>query len=76
MSNELDERRAATRFEPEPDANAPSLDEAIRDSMTESNPDAARPTSTSSTPGQVEEESYTDRLLKAKRKAQQNKPPE
>jgi Mg-chelatase subunit ChlD/uncharacterized membrane protein len=75
VSGQMDERRAATRFEPEPDAevSTTSLEEAMRESVG-----STGPSTTSSTPmatsGQPEEETYTDRLLKAKRRAQQNKP--
>lgn len=70
MSGELEERRAATRFEPEPGAQAPSLEDAMREGATEARPDSTRPGSPSSSSPEPEEESYTDRLLKAKRKAQ------
>jgi uncharacterized membrane protein/Mg-chelatase subunit ChlD len=75
VEGQIDERRAAVRFEPTPDTDAANatLEEAMRESAAGPTPDAPRPTSTSS-PEEQEQESYTDRLLKAKKRAQQNKP--
>jgi hypothetical protein len=44
----------------------------MRDSATSSSTEPARPNA-AATP-EAEQESYTDRLLKAKKKAQQNRP--
>jgi uncharacterized membrane protein/Mg-chelatase subunit ChlD len=78
LTGQLEERRAAaTRFEA-PTLNSggsPSLDEAMRESPTESRPTGA-PASGANAPSTTEEESYTDRLLKAKRRAQQNRGPD
>jgi hypothetical protein len=75
VEGQIDERRAATRFEPQPDADVGSstLEEAMRESATGSQPQTPRP-GASATPEQTEQETYTDRLLKAKRRAQGNKP--
>lgn len=75
VSNQLDERRAAARFEPQVDADTSARDpnevlsEAAAAGGSSQPPPVPRPTS--QTP-QAEEESYTERLLKAKRK---NRPP-
>jgi uncharacterized membrane protein len=72
VESEIDQRRAAARFEPEPDAPAssgPLLPEAA------SSDQAARraPQTESLSPEEVEPESYTERLLRAKRKAQEER---
>jgi uncharacterized membrane protein len=82
VSEQIDERRAATRFEPGAGdtgtGGGRSLEEALQDSAGEGT--AGRTSTTTSAPGpastpaDVEAESYTDRLLKAKRRAQQNRP--
>jgi hypothetical protein len=75
IAGEIDERRAATRFEPEmpQDGAAASADpdEVLRDAGaggSAPSPAAQRSTSQLS-PEAQEEESYTSRLLKAKQKA-------
>jgi uncharacterized membrane protein/Mg-chelatase subunit ChlD len=74
VEGQIDERRAATRFEPQPDADigSPTLEDAMRESATGSSAESARPAA--ATAPEAEQESYTDRLLKAKKKAQQNRP--
>lgn len=73
IAGEIDERRAAARFEPTlPEEGAPvvTLDDVLQDvarGMAPGEP-AKRPASQLS-PGEAEEESYTSRLLKAKQKA-------
>jgi uncharacterized membrane protein/Mg-chelatase subunit ChlD len=73
VTGQLDERRAATRFEIPAGEQAAetSLADAMRESVSNTEPTDRRPTTT--TPEAIEEESYTDRLLKAKRRAQQNR---
>jgi hypothetical protein len=68
VTKNLEQRHAATRFEPdlEDATEARELDEVLKDVTTR--PDSSRPAS--STPAdRTEEESYTDRLLKAKKRA-------
>lgn len=74
VEGQIDERRAAVRFEPSPDADVSSatLDEAMRESTSGSSTEPTR--SASPTTPESEQESYTDRLLKAKKRAQHNKP--
>ncbi|MCA9121045.1 MAG: VWA domain-containing protein [Planctomycetaceae bacterium] len=73
IAGEIDERRAATRFEPSmPEDGTPTvtLDEVMQDvggGMTTGQP-PQRP-ATQLSPESIEEESYTSRLLKAKQKA-------
>ena len=75
VAGEIDERRAATRFEPEmPEDGAPAardLDEVLQDAAGGGAPvEQSRPRPTSQlTPDAQEEDSYTSRLLKAKKKA-------
>lgn len=64
----LDQRRAAARFEPVPDAPPP---ESIGDQTATPKtvpPVRHKPTAGQITPDQKEEDSYTNRLLKAKKK--------
>jgi uncharacterized membrane protein len=70
VSGQLEERRAAARFEPRPDADigSPTLEEAMRDAAASAD-NPQRPQSTAAAQPQQEEETYTDRLLKAKRAA-------
>lgn len=74
VEGQIDERRAAVRFEPTPDADVSSstLEEAMRDAATGSTTEPTRPAAP--TAPEAEQESYTDRLLKAKKRAQHNKP--
>ncbi|MFO0820408.1 MAG: VWA domain-containing protein [Pirellulales bacterium] len=73
LSEQLDERRAAVKFEPgqEADAATPvALDDVLRDAEK---PAAPKPASTASiTPTEVEGETYTSRLLKAKQQARRD----
>jgi hypothetical protein len=67
VTESLDQRRAAARFEPAPDAPVESI--SAQTAMPTEAPQARpRPTPTQITPGQKEEEGYTSRLLKAKQK--------
>ena len=69
LPSELDERRKATRFEPEPDAAATSLQEAVDQGgakPTASRPQASRPDMSAQ---QEDDGGYTSRLLKAKKDA-------
>ncbi|MFO0885871.1 MAG: VWA domain-containing protein [Pirellulales bacterium] len=75
ISQQIDERRAATRFDPQanplPD-DGQSAKEILETAATASSPDEPqRPTSSASASAK-EEESYTERLLAAKRKAQKD----
>jgi hypothetical protein len=73
IATNLDERRAATRFEPEPDADA-DLDRVVEE-VSGGQP-TAPPVRTAPAPTapSAEEESYTSRLMKAKQQAFKNKP--
>ncbi|MBW3599801.1 MAG: glutamine amidotransferase, partial [Planctomycetes bacterium] len=70
----LEERRAAARFEPQPDEAAPDLDQVVSDVSggRPAQPQAPRvtPTQAAST---EEEDSYTSRLRKAKQEAWKKK---
>jgi len=74
VSDQIDERRAATRFEPTPDdadsAPTRTLDEVLDDASPSSEKSGAskRP-ATPMSPDATDEESYTSRLLKAKKQA-------
>jgi uncharacterized membrane protein len=74
VSTQLDERRAAARFEPQPDAPGFSeprdIDEVIAEASAGGGAEPPRPQSQpqSQTP-QTEQDTYTERLLAAKRKA-------
>jgi uncharacterized membrane protein/Mg-chelatase subunit ChlD len=73
VADQIDNRRATTRFEPSPDDMdiAPrTLDEVLQDTTpSEGQSGAAKRATTQMTPDAVEEESYTSRLLKAKKQA-------
>jgi hypothetical protein len=72
VGTQIDERRAAARFGPQPDA-APAdepLDAAI---AMPDHRERKRPTDQPTTGPQPEEESYTERLLKAKQKVWKDK---
>jgi hypothetical protein len=79
VSSQLDERRAAARFEPTPDAAGFSeprdIDAVIADASAGAGGEAerARPQSqpTAQTP-QTEQDTYTERLLAAKKKAKRD----
>jgi hypothetical protein len=74
IASQIDERRAATRFEPVmEDVGAPPRDiaEVLADASggSTSAPSAPRPTAAQSQTPQSEEDTYTERLLKAKKQA-------
>lgn len=74
VSGDLERRRAATRFEPQPDApvSAEAIDEALgqSDAPTLAKPKTAGPGMGPA--GAEEEDTYTNRLLKAKKQARKN----
>lgn len=75
VSEQLDERRAAVRFEPqdEPAGGAgPPMDDVLRD--VAQLPPTAPPPATGLSPTSKEAESYTARLLKAKQQARRDAP--
>ncbi len=76
VEGSLDQRRAATRFEPTPEADAAAdlsaLDASVTPTETKK-PPASRP---DMAPGQKEEDDYTTRLLKAKKQARKNDSPD
>ncbi|MFM9069084.1 MAG: VWA domain-containing protein, partial [Planctomycetota bacterium] len=83
LAGELDERRAATRFEPQSSAataagesteSGPLVDDAGRANV--SAPSRPAPTKSATGLGEVsaEKESYTSRLLKAKKEARRDQP--
>ncbi len=72
VATSLDERRAAARFEPQADEQAPDLDRVLEESAgpkTSSAPPRSAPSPTTS----EEEDSYTSRLMKAKQQAWKDK---
>lgn len=74
VAHQIDDRRAATRFEPASDdlnaAPSRSLDEVLGDvSPSVGRPAAGKRPTTEMTPAAADEESYTSRLLKAKKQA-------
>ncbi len=72
VEGKIDERRAAARFEPEVDDN---VDVSVLQNEGDSTqPRAARPERQNLTPDEAEEETYTSRLLKAKRDAIKGRP--
>ncbi len=69
VSTSLDERRAAARFEPQPDEQAVDLDRVVEE-VSGARPDAPPPRAAPTpTPSSEEEDSYTSRLMKAKQQA-------
>jgi hypothetical protein len=68
VSQQLEERRAATRFEPQPDdpVEVADLSEQLDLAKPTKAAEPARPTATLTPQG--DQETYTDRLLKAKKK--------
>ena len=77
ITQQIDQRRAATRFEPTPDAPAPDISSATAGSPANT-PDAAKPP-TPSKPGvgpqdqPKEDDDYTARLLRAKKEARKDR---
>ncbi len=73
ISERLDERRSAARFEPQlEEQDALNLDEVLDDVGSAAPAPPPRPSAPSSAPSE-EEESYTSRLLKAKKDAWKDK---
>ena len=74
VSETLERRRAAARFEPQPDApvDTSALDETTTGATKAKPPVRATPAQTLS-PAEREEESYTSRLLKAKKQVWQDR---
>jgi broad specificity phosphatase PhoE len=77
VSSQLDERRAAARFEPvveESAGPARDADQILSEASAGPSTAAPPPTSAKSTSQgpKTEEETYTERLLAAKKKAKQN----
>lgn len=70
VSEELDERKAATRFEPSPDEE---VDMSVLDQSSQLRAKAVEKKKQESMEAAAEEESYTERLLKAKEQARKNK---
>jgi hypothetical protein len=69
VSEQLEQRRAAARFEPAPDAAAPADLATLESQMQAAPREAPRPSAPQrSTAEAPKEESYTERLLKAKKK--------
>jgi uncharacterized membrane protein len=77
IADEIDVRRAATRFEPEADAleQPGQLDEVLREAGAGDAKPPAGPTRTPIAPEQASDDSYTERLLKAKRRAWKDRTP-
>jgi hypothetical protein len=73
IAGEIDERRAATRFEPtmpEDDVPAVTLDQVLQDAGGGATPtDRPQRSASQLSPEEAEQESYTSRLLKAKQQA-------
>ena len=79
VAGEIDERRAATRFEPvlpETGGPAPDLNQVLQDASGSDLPSEGPPRPTTPLAPGAEEESYTSRLLKAKQQATKNRPKE
>ncbi len=70
VGQQVDQMRAATRFEPTPDAPPPLPDALDRELQSSSAPPKKPPARPGTTGPESEEEDYTSRLLKAKKKAQ------
>ena len=78
VADQIDERRAAARFEPVMDdagvTSARDLEEVIQDSAGAESPSTQTPRTTNQvTPESPDEDSYTARLLKAKQKAKKSR---
>ena len=69
IADELDERKAAARFEPEPEAD---VDMSVLDQQSQMQAQVREKKSQESMEAKKEEESYTERLLKAKEKARKD----
>lgn len=75
VTGKLDERRAATRFEPQTDAAAPPpvLDDVLGPAAGKGTDKPSAPPPSTLAPQQGEQDSYTERLLKAKQKARRDR---
>ncbi len=75
IADEIDERRAATRFAPEVDAEEPpkELDDVLKEAAGPATSRPARTTTDQTALGAEEEDSYTSRLLEAKKKVWKDK---
>jgi hypothetical protein len=73
VSTNLDERRAAARFEPQADEAAPDLDRVVEEVSGGPPPPPPVRTAPAPTTTSEEEDNYTSRLLKAKQQARKNK---
>lgn len=77
VSNQLDERRAAARFEPQVDVDAPAArdpNDVLGEAATGGGAAPPPPPRSTGPLPQTEAESYTERLLKAKKKSKQDPP--
>jgi len=66
VSQKIDQQRAATRFEPEPDQ---PVDVSVLDTQTKPRDAGAAKPKDTMTPAKPEEEDFAARLMKAKKKA-------
>jgi len=75
IADQIDERRASARFEPQVDAEAPSreLDDVLEEAAGATPPKVPTPTTDQASLEAEEEHSYTSRLLEAKKKAWKEK---
>ncbi len=71
VHDELDDRKAAARFEPEPEED---VDMSVLDQSSQLAAEATERKQQESMEAQAEEESYTERLLKAKKQARKDIP--
>jgi uncharacterized membrane protein/Mg-chelatase subunit ChlD len=74
ITEHFEQKRAAARFEPAPDATASTS--ALDEELAGTSPSPDKPAASKPTAGlkpQQEEETYTDRLLKAKKKVWENR---
>lgn len=74
VAEQIDDRRAATRFEPAPDDTAGAPPRSLEEVVGDVTPSTGRPTApgrpaTQMAPDADDDESYTSRLLKAKKQA-------
>jgi hypothetical protein len=75
IAEEIDERRAATRFEPVVDTEEPpkELDDVLKEAAGPAPSEPTRATTDQTSLGTEEEQSYTSRLLEAKKKVWKDK---
>jgi uncharacterized membrane protein len=69
IAQHIDERRAATRFEPQADTPGRSLDEVVSDATTAGPVAPSRPAAPPADLAAQQDDTYTSRLLEAKKKA-------